>query len=243
MMHIVAGYPTLGASEAIARQILKSGADFLEIQIPFSDPIADGPLIASANEAALKAGMTVQKSLELIGRVARFTDKPIFIMTYFNIIYRYGVAAFCKIACQLGVAGLIVPDFPFDEEPGNQLLRHCRQNELDFVPVIALNTCTNRLEQILKIPSPFIYCVARAGTTGGKTVVSAELISYLQRVRHVSDKSLMVGFGLSKKSQIVTLEPYADIVVIGSALMREYGNIEHFIHSLLFSPPGGADGI
>lgn len=224
MMHIVAGYPTLENSEKIAQKILDSGADFLEIQIPFSDPIADGSVIAKANEVALKNGTSVQAVLELIERLAHSTQKPILIMTYFNIIHRYGVRAFCKKAKTIGVAGLIVPDYPFDEENGNQLLTHCREIQLSFIPVIASTTQEDRIKSLVQLADRFVYCAARPGITGQKTVINAEVIDYLKRVRARCPVPIAVGFGISEKAQIKALKPYADIAVIGSALFKEYAN-------------------
>lgn len=224
MMHIVAGYPTLENSEEIAKKILNSCADFLEIQIPFSDPIADGPVIALANEVALKNGASVQGALKVIASLARSTQKPIFIMTYFNIIHHYGIKKFCRKAMNIGIVGLIVPDYPLDEEEGNQLLECCRENHLSFIPVIASNTREERMKAIVKKASRFVYCAARPGITGQKTIINAGIIEYLKRVRTHCPLPIAVGFGLSEKKQMEALKPYADIAVIGSALIKEYSN-------------------
>lgn len=241
MMHIVAGYPDLESSTRIARQILDSGADLLEIQIPFSDPVADGPIIASSNETSLSNGMTVESSLSMIADIVDTTEKPILIMTYFNIIYHYGVEKFCKKAQAIGVQGLIVPDYPFDEESQNGLIHHSNEHQLAFIQLIAATTRPERMQEIVKHASGFVYCMARTGTTGPKTVIGSETIDYLQSVRQLCDLPLAVGFGLSEKSQVEALSPHAEIMIVGSALIKEYAGksnaeglkaVKHFVEKL-----------
>ncbi len=244
MMHIVAGYPDMGSSERIAAQIFESGADFLEIQIPFSDPVADGPVIASANEISLKNGTTVQSSLDMIQRICDSTQKPVLIMTYFNIVHHYGVERFCEKVRTIGVQGLIVPDYPFDEDADNGLIERCRRNNLALIQVIASTTRPHRLDEIVSQSSGFVYCVARTGITGRKTSIDNQTIKHLQSVRAKCDLPISVGFGLSEKSQIQALEPYADIMIVGSALIREYADksldeglksVDGFIQKLITS--------
>ena len=143
-------------------------------------------------------------------------------MTYFNIVHKYGVEKFCKKAKSIGVQGLIIPDFPFDEEEGNDLLNNCRKNDLAFIQVISSTTRSDRMKAIMKCASGFVYCVARAGTTGKKTKIDSGVINYLKKVRKNTTLLIAVGFGLSDKKQVDQLSPYADIVVIGSALIKEY---------------------
>ncbi len=221
MAHIVAGYPSLEDSKGIAETLLES-VEILEVQIPFSDPIADGPVIAGANAEALEKGVTVNESLEMIGQLAAGTDKPILIMTYFNIIHHYGVQAFCKKAKTLGVQGLIVPDYPFDEDTGNGLLTAAKENDLALIQVMAPTTKPERMKAVAEHGSGFIYCMARVGITGNKTEIGEDTAAYLKQVREQTDLPLAVGFGLSEKAQLEAIKPYADIAVIGSALIRNY---------------------
>jgi len=224
MMHMVAGYPDLKSSERIASQILESGADLLEVQIPFSDPVADGPVIARANELALSNGVTVEDSLSMIERIVGSTEKPILIMTYFNIIHRYGAEQFCRRANELGVQGLIVPDYPFDEEVHNSLILFTKRYELALIQVLASTTKPQRMEGIVRHASGFVYCMARTGTTGRKTEINSQTIEYLESVRASCDLPLAVGFGLSDKAQVEALKPYAEIMIVGSALIKEYAD-------------------
>lgn len=224
MMHIVAGYPNLNDSLSIAQTILEAGADILEVQIPFSDPVADGPVIASANEAALRQGTSVAASLDMIGKLAANTDAPILIMTYFNIVHAYGVKTFTQKAKALGVEGLIIPDYPLDEEEGNGLLKACAKAGLAMVQVLASTTREDRMKQILDQASGMVYCMARTGTTGKRTVITEETQAYLQRVRYLGDLPIAVGFGLSERSQMEALQNHADIMVVGSALIKAYAD-------------------
>lgn len=224
MMHMVAGYPDLLSSEKIAHQILASGADFLEVQIPFSDPVADGPVIANANEQALRRGTTVAASLAMIERIAASSDKPILIMSYFNIIHHYGVQKFCEKASKIGVQGLIVPDYPYDEEHNNSLIEFTRKNELGFIQVLSSTSRPQRIQEIIKHASGFVYCMARTGITGRKTEINSETVHYLESIRANCELPIAVGFGLSERSQVQALQPYADIMIVGSALIKTYAD-------------------
>jgi len=224
MMHTVAGYPDMESSAEIARTILDAGADILEIQIPFSDPVADGPVIASANEIALKGGATIDSCLELIEEIVNATVKPILIMTYFNIVHHFGVERFTLKAQEIGAQGLIIPDYPFDEDSGNGLIEQCRNNNLALIQVMASTTRPKRQTDIIQHASGLLYCMARTGTTGEKTVIGHDTKTYLQNVKDQTELPIAVGFGISDKRQVKTLSPYADIVVVGSALIAEYAD-------------------
>lgn len=224
MTHLIAGYPSLDMSEQLAIKMSESGASILEIQIPFSDPIADGPIIARANVEALANGVKVSECIQMIKRLAKKISTPIVIMTYFNIVFKFGIEEFCKQASKGGARGIIIPDYPFDEEVDNGLISACKKHDLSFIPVIAPTTKAKRLREILKNGSGFIYCVARSGTTGNKTKIDQNVSEYLESVRKESDLPIAVGFGISSKDQIDALRPYANIAVIGSALVRAYQN-------------------
>lgn len=225
MMHIVAGYPDMDSSKKIAEKLLEEGVDILEVQIPFSDPVADGSVIAGANEKALANGATVASSLAMIEELIAGTDKPVIIMSYFNIIYRYGVEAFCKRASSMGVQGLIVPDYPVDEDEADQLIRSSRENKLAFVQVLASTSRPERIQRLTENASGFIYCMARTGITGKKTTVSEETLSYLENVRSQSSLPIAVGFGLSTKEQVSALQDHAEIMIVGSALIKTYSGL------------------
>ncbi len=220
MTHIVAGYPDLETSEALVKTMAKAGVAFLEIQIPFSDPVADGPVIMRANETALKQGITPDDCLALLERLHQSVTIPLLFMTYYNIIFRYGVTAFCRRAAQAGAYGLIVPDIPYHEEPYDHFLAACREAGLHAIQVVSPLTPDHRLEKIASLASGFIYCVSHTGLTGDTGAERKALLQYLKRVRQFTDLPLAVGFGISTPEQVRGLTGHADIAVIGSQVIR-----------------------
>lgn len=222
MTHIVAGYPSLKESEKIAEALIDAGTAFLEIQIPFSDPIADGKTILDANTKALELGVTVEDCFELLKKLKQKTEIPILFMTYFNVIFRYGIEKFCAKAKKYGAYGLIVPDIPFDEEKNNYFLQACKSNGLKAIQVISPITKNDRLQEISKIADGFVYCVSRFGTTGAREKLETDLDKYLARVRKYIKLPLALGFGISNKKQVQLAASKADIVVIGSAVINKY---------------------
>lgn len=226
MTHIVAGYPTLEESEKIALAMYESGASFIEVQMPFSDPIADGSTIMKANEVALKNGMTTQKCFELIkrlkGGIPIPVSAPILIMTYFNIAFNYGLEKFCATAAKAGVYGLIIPDIPIDEEKTENYISLCKKHGLHPIQVVSPITPDKRLKALSKVASGFVYCVSAYGTTGTRDVLNRNLDRYLSKVRKFIKLPLAVGFGISTKEQVKTAAQKADIVVIGSKILNLY---------------------
>ena len=222
MTHIVAGYPTLEQSEKIAIAMYESGASFIEVQIPFSDPIADGPSIMKANEIALQNGITTRKCLSLVKKLRKKIKIPILIMTYFNIALNYGLEKFCKDFASAGIYGLIIPDMPIDEEKHENYISLCAKNGLHPIQVISPITPTARLRAISKVASGFVYCVSTYGTTGTRGKLNPELEKYLAKVRKYIKLPLAVGFGISTKEQAKLVGEKADIVVIGSKIIDLY---------------------
>jgi len=219
MTHVVAGYPTIDACEKIVVAMAEAGAAFIEVQFPFSDPIADGPTIMSANEQALLNGMTTEKCFQLVGRVQKKVVTPILIMTYFNIAFRYGLEKFCKRAKECGVYGLIIPDIPMDEEPYEHYIDFCKQYGLHPIQVISPITPVKRLKRIAQVASGFVYCVSTFGTTGARRTTNPHLRSYLHTVRKYITLPLALGFGISSREQVVAALGYADIAVVGSKII------------------------
>jgi tryptophan synthase alpha subunit len=222
MTHIVAGYPSLKESEEIASVMLESGVSFLEIQIPFSDPVADGPVIMRANQVALENGVTPNDCFALMERLQKQTKTPILFMTYFNILFRYGLEDFCKRAQEVGCYGLIVPDVPIDEEPYDHYLETCKKYGLHPIQVISPITTDERLKKIGEVASGFVYCVSRVGTTGSMDGLPPELRNYIGRVRRFVKTQIALGFGISTKKDVENALKDADIAVIGSAIIRKY---------------------
>jgi tryptophan synthase alpha chain len=221
MAHIVAGYPNLKMSENIALALVRGGANFLEIQIPFSDPVADGPLLARANEIALKNGMRVTQVFQLAKKISQQVTIPLFLMGYFNVVFKFGIEKFCQQAKDAGVSGFIFPDAPFDEAQQEGFLAACKKFDLAPIQVVSELTPISRLAQIGKISQGLIYCISRLGTTGIGLQFSQNLQKFLQRVRKFSDLPLAVGFGIATKKDVATAtQGSAEIAIVGSAIMK-----------------------
>ncbi len=218
MTHIVIGYPSLEASYEIVRTMVAAGVDIMELQIPFSEPIADGPVILKANQQALAAGITVTACMDFGRRVAREFDIPFLFMTYYNILFKYGVSHFVRTAAQNGVQGAIVPDLPPEE--GGDYLAAMEQYKLAPIFIYAPTTCDARMQMIARHARGMVYCVARKGVTGDRTEFSKDLETYLHRCRQAVDLPLALGFGVKSRVDVEFLIGKADIAVIGSQTIR-----------------------
>jgi tryptophan synthase alpha chain len=218
MTHIVIGYPSLEASFRIVEAMVTAGVDLMELQIPFSEPIADGPVILKANQAALAGGVTVQECIDFGGRVARQFEIPFLFMTYYNILFKYGVERFVRTAALNGLRGAIVPDLPPEE--GADYLQAMAEHRLDPIFIYAPTTGDERMQVIARHARGFVYCVARKGVTGQQTDFSRELEQYLGRCRRATDLPLALGFGVKDKADVDFLTGNVDIAVIGTQTIR-----------------------
>ncbi len=190
----------------------------MELQIPFSEPTADGPVILRANQGALDNGSTVERCLEFAEAVSKRFDIPFLIMTYYNILYKYGVKDFVTRIAEAGLYGAIVPDLPPEE--GSEYLSAMRENHLAPVFIYTPTTSDERMQKIATEGDGMIYCVARRGVTGANTEFSDDLEDYLKRCRGMTDLPLGVGFGVKDKNDIDFLRGQVDIAVIGSETIR-----------------------
>jgi len=226
MTHIVIGYPSLDASLEIVRTMVEAGVDLMELQIPFSEPIADGPVILKANQRALADGVTVEQCLDFGNQVADRFPIPFLYMTYFNILFKYGVDRFAEHMQKAGLRGAIVPDLP-PEEAGEYL---SAMGEKQLAPIFIYSPTTEaaRMKTIADVADGFVYCVARKGVTGGQTDFSRQLDGYLARCRAATSLPLALGFGVKDRSDIKFLEGKADIAVIGTQALRlmEAGGVD-----------------
>ena len=218
MTHIVIGYPSFEASYEIVKQMVESGVDLMELQIPFSEPTADGPVIAHANQKALEDGVTVEACLNFAERAARTFDIPFLIMSYYNILFQYGLNRFVTVLSDCGLQGTIIPDIPPEE--GRQYLAAMQQQDLAPILIFSPTTSLERMRFIASFAAGFIYCVARKGVTGEETNFSAELDAYLEKCRESTKLPLALGFGIKEKSDIDFLKGKADIAVIGTQTIR-----------------------
>jgi tryptophan synthase alpha chain len=235
MTHIVIGYPSFEASMNAVEAMVEAGVDLIEMQIPFSEPIADGPVILHANQKALAAGATVERCFEFAAQAVRRFDVPILFMSYYNILYRYGVDKFVERMATLGLRGAIVPDLP-PEEAGEYLATMAR-HELDPIFIYSPNTSDERLAFIAEHAKGFVYCVARKGVTGAETDFSVGLDAYLQRCRAATSLPLAVGFGVKDSADVDFLVGKAEVAVVGSQTIRVLdeqgvGAVRDFVRSL-----------
>lgn len=221
MTHIVLGHPNLEASREIAHRMVEAGVDLMELQIPFSEPIADGPVILHANQQALAAGTTVDQCFELAEQLTRELPIPFLFMTYYNIVWKRGVERFASDARAAGLRGAIVPDLPFEE--GKPLFDAFDAHGLDPIFLYSPTTSDARMRQIASHARGLIYCVARKGVTGSATEFGA-LGEYLGRCRAATKLPLAVGFGVKTRADVDALRGHADIAVVGSETIRR---VEH----------------
>jgi len=218
MTHIVVGYPSLEDSFRIVETMVDSGVDLIELQIPFSEPIADGPVIVRANRRALERGATVETCLNLAERVVREFDIAFLIMTYYNILFRYGVNDFISAMARKGLQGAIVADLPPEE--GHDYLEAMQTHDLAPILIFTPATSDKRMKYLASFGKGFIYCVARKGVTGAETSFSNSLSTYLNRCRKVSNLPLAVGFGIQDRANVHFLRGKADIAVVGTEVIR-----------------------
>ncbi len=218
MTHIVIGYPSLAASLEIVRTMVDAGVDLMELQIPFSEPIADGPVILKANQQALADGITVDQCLEFGQAAAGKFPIPFLYMTYYNIVFKYGVKRFADHMQAAGLKGAIVPDLP-PEEAGDYL-DAMQTHALAPIFIYSPTTPERRMNTIARVAGGFVYCVARKGVTGDQTQFSQQIGDYLSRCRSATRLPLALGFGVKDKSDIKFLEGNADIAVIGTQALR-----------------------
>lgn len=235
MTHIVAGYPNLKKSEETALIMARAGVGYIEIQIPFSDPLADGPTIMKACEMAIRNGVKVEDSFQLMKRLSDQVITPLLFMSYFNILHHYGVDRFCKKAKNCGCYGLIVPDMPIDEDKYEGYLAACKKHGLKAIQVISPLTSVERLKKLAKFAEGFVYCVSKYGTTGASATLNPKLSSYLKEVKRYIKLPLAVGFGISKREHVEAVFENAEIAVIGSRIINlvdEGGDLKQFIDDL-----------
>ncbi|MGH7869852.1 MAG: tryptophan synthase subunit alpha, partial [Candidatus Dormibacteraceae bacterium] len=198
MTHVVVGYPTLDATEEIVRTMAAAGVDLVEMQIPFSDPLADGPTIQAACEAALTSGTRVRDAFVLAKRLQDI-DIPLLFMAYFNTLYKYGVERFCQDAAAAGISGLIVPDAPFEAAIHEGFLDSCHKTDLYNIITLSPTSTPERLRKNAAIAQGFVYCVARQGVTGAGGQIYKDVASYLHNIREHIDLPLALGFGISDR--------------------------------------------
>jgi len=235
--YITGGYPSLDACQRIIQVLADSGADIIEIGIPYSDPLADGPTIQRASEIALSRGVNTKDIFEMVGNLRKKLSIPIVLMTYYNTIYRYGEENFAKEASCVGVDGVIIPDLPPEE--GSLWRKLAKENSLDTIFLVSPTSNNDRIRKIISASSGFIYCVSLTGVTGARSGLSSDLSDFISRVRFLTNKPLAVGFGISSADLAKRVSETADGIIIGSALIDliddfniKYDKIAEFIKNI-----------
>jgi len=219
MAHAVVGYPDMESSARILAALAASGADIIEAQLSFSDPSADGKSIVEANYAALRSGSSTRACLGLLEKLRGTTEAPILVMSYLNTLLAYGIDALVARMARGGIDGLIVPDYP-DDEDELELREKCAAAGLALVPLIAPTTSYERAQALAAASaSPFLYIVLRLGVTGRKTELDELSIDRLRTLKARTGKLIAAGFGIRERDQIDVLGRAADCVIVGSALI------------------------
>ncbi len=216
--YVMAGDPNLAESGKIILEVEKAGADLIEIGVPFSDPIADGPTIQKASERALAKGVNVRNVLDLVTDLRRQTKVPLILMSYCNPLYAFGIERFFKEARRAGVDGLIVPDLPPEE--ARDFILQSRKTGIDHIFLAAPTTPQERLEKIIKVVSGFLYYVPLTGVTGSELKGKETISERIRQIKSQTEKPVAVGFGVSNPEEARELGSEADAVIVGSALVR-----------------------
>jgi tryptophan synthase alpha chain len=219
MPYFTLGYPDAETSLEVIQTIARSGADLIELGIPFSDPLADGPTIQRSTQQALEQGMTVKGCLQLTRELRRSgVRQPLILMSYLNPLLSYGLSQFVADAVAAGVDGLIVPDLP--PEDADELEAACQEYGLAQIYLLAPNSTPERIDLVASRSNGFIYLVSVTGVTGARGQLPTDLADFIRRVREVTEKPLAVGFGISTPEQAARIAELADGVIVGSALIH-----------------------
>lgn len=214
---ITGGDPDLDTTKKLILEMQKSGADLIEVGIPFSDPIAEGPVIQEADLRALNNGCTTDKLFEALKEIKAEIHIPIVFMTYINVVYKYGSERFMNRCVECGIDGIIIPDCPYEEK--EELFPYCQASGIDYISLIA-PTSHDRIKTIAKEAQGFLYCVSSLGVTGVRKNITTDIRSMIELVREVTDVPCAVGFGIARPEQAAEVCKYADGAIVGSAIVK-----------------------
>ncbi|MGN8226495.1 tryptophan synthase subunit alpha [Gracilimonas sp. BCB1] len=244
-LFLTAGFPDLDATVDLILGFKNNGADIIELGMPFSDPLADGPTIQYSSDVAINNGITIDRIFEMVKEVRKQSEIPIILMGYMNPVLRYGVEKFCAGAEEAGVDGLIIPDIPIEE--GGIIEEHAKNSKLSLIYLVAPNTSDERMKQADEKSEGFVYCVSVTGVTGAREgeEVSKSVNRFIERVKtNITRNPVMVGFGIKSHEDANDIASNADGFIVGSALIdtikKNYPNEEwqselfSFVHSLKF---------
>ena len=238
---ITAGDPDLATTADLILKMEKAGADIIELGVPFSDPMADGPTIQLSSERALAAGTTLPRILDMVKEVRQHSQIPILLMGYYNPLFLFGAGRFAEEAVAAGVDGVLVVDLPPEESEAEGFTLDARRQGLDVIFLLAPTSSDDRIDKVVKLGRGFIYYVSVTGVTGARKDVSASLSEEVGKIREKSSIPVVVGFGISDPAQAGTVASFADGVVVGSALVKLFEkyqgkelteNVVEFVSSL-----------
>ncbi len=234
---ITGGDPDLETTQKLILEMQKSGADIIEIGIPFSDPIAEGPVIQEADLRALNSGTTTDKLFDAIKEIKDQVTIPLIFMTYANVVYKYGTEKFMGRCNECGISGIIVPDCPFEER--EELAPYCDAAGIDYIPLVA-PTSKERIQDIAKSAKGYVYVVSSLGVTGVRDNITTDLGAMTKLVKEATDTPCAIGFGIAKPEQAANVCKYADGAIVGSAIVKivaQYGkdcvtNVGEYVKSM-----------
>lgn len=230
-IYYTAGYPSLEDTLEIAERLESSGVDFLEIGIPYSDPVADGPVIQTSSGQALKNGMSIEVLFSQLAELRRKVSIPIFLMGYFNPVLQFGVERFCEKCAEVGVDGVIIPDLPMYEY--KELYQEVfARHKVSNVFIVTPQTAKERIREIDSLSNAFIYLISSSATTGKNLEVSEQSTRYFKRLHDMNLKTpLVIGFGISNKETYLHANKYAAAAIIGTAFVRLLGE-DNFLEKI-----------
>ena len=231
--YVMAGDPDIERTRQLVKVLEECGADIIELGVPFSDPLADGPTIQKAAQRALSGGMTLDGVVRLVSELRLDTQIPIILMTYYNPVFKYGEERFVLDASAAGVDGVIVPDLP-PEEAG-VLRRTARKADFDTIFLLAPTSTEGRIRTVARASTGFIYYVSMTGITGAELSMDADIRSHISRIKQESGIPVGVGFGISTPEEASAVSAFADAVVIGSAIVKHAGQADGDLKAYLKS--------
>lgn len=214
---LTAGDPDVKSSLELVKALIEGGSDIVEIGVPFSDPLADGPVIQAAANRALNAGITVDQVFELVVKCREITEKPLLFLMYINTLIVYGKERFIKRCKEVGIDGLIIPDLPYEER--DEVFPLMNQYGIELIPLIA-PTSKERVTMITSGCDGFVYCVSSMGVTGRTSEFHVDIDAYIEDVRSQTDLPIAIGFGITSNEDVKRFEKIADGVIVGSAIVK-----------------------
>jgi tryptophan synthase alpha chain len=216
---ITAGYPDLSTTVKLVIELEKKGVDIIELGVPFSEPLADGPVIQEASSYSLKKGINLDKILDLVKKLRKTVNLPICLMTYYNPVFCFSDQRFIDKAIVCGVDGVIIPDLPPEE--AKKFISYANKKGLANICFIAPTSSPARIKEIAKVAKGFIYYVSLTGVTGGRKSLSSDLKINLDKIKKITSKPVCVGFGISNSAQVRVVGRISDGVIIGSAIVNK----------------------